>query len=117
MYRILLLAAVSAAPQLVSAQAWSSSRPDGHAPIGVMGDHTHEGGEFMISYRFMHMAMAGSRDGTTVLDDADIVDPNGYDFLITPTEMPMQMHMLGLMYAPTDDLTLMAMVPAVSSSM
>lgn len=83
-----------------------------------MGDHTHGGGEFMISYRFVHMAMASSRDGSTVLSDGDIVDPAGaYRFLVTPTEMPMQMHMLGLMYAPTNSLTLMAMVPAVSSSM
>lgn len=100
------------------AQPWSSARPDGHAPIGVMGDHTHGGGEFMISYRFMHMGMSGSLDGTTALNDADIIGPNGpYGFLITPTDMPMQMHMLGLMYAPTDALTMMAMVPAVNSSM
>lgn len=29
------------------------------APIGVMGDHRHKKGEWMISYRLMHMAMAG----------------------------------------------------------
>ncbi|MEL7333685.1 MAG: hypothetical protein AAFN12_15670 [Cyanobacteria bacterium J06560_2] len=33
---------------------WSPSRPDSHAPIGVMGDHTHEKGEFMLSYRYMY---------------------------------------------------------------
>jgi hypothetical protein len=37
--------------------------------------------------------------------------------MVTPTEMPMQMHMLGAMYAPTDALTLMASVPFVSSEM
>ena len=24
-----------------SINGWSTSRPNGHAPIGVMGDHTH----------------------------------------------------------------------------
>ena len=27
-------------------ESWPSSRPDGHAPIGVMGDHIHEQGEW-----------------------------------------------------------------------
>ncbi|MEL6612460.1 MAG: transporter [Bacteroidota bacterium] len=96
---------------------WTSHRPDGHAPIGVMGDHTHSAGEFMVSYRFMAMAMAGNRDGTESLSDAEVVAPDGANFLIAPTEMPMQMHMLGLMYAPTDRITLMAMVPLVTMSM
>ncbi len=36
---------------------WSSARPDGHAPISVMGDHYHKKGEFMLSYRYMPMWM------------------------------------------------------------
>ena len=100
------------------AQPWTSHRPDGHAPIGVMGDHTHGAGEVMLSYRYMLMPMEGSLDGTDAVEDAAIVDPNGaYGFMVTPTEMPMQMHMLGAMYAPTDDLTLMLGVPFVTSDM
>ena len=38
-----------------------SSRPDGHAPIGVMGDHIHREGEIMFSYRAMMMNMSGLR--------------------------------------------------------
>ena len=30
-----------------------------HGPIGVMADHTHHKGEWMLSYRFMHMDMKG----------------------------------------------------------
>ena len=37
-------------------------RADSHAPIGVMGDHMHAKGEWMVSYRFMRMAMSGSRE-------------------------------------------------------
>ena len=100
-----------------SAQPWTSSRPDGHAPIGVMADHTHGAGEFMLSYRFMYMDMAGSRIGTDAIEETDIVSPMGEGFLVSPTEMPMQMHMLGAMYAPTDRVTLMVMLPYLQSEM
>lgn len=72
----------------------------------------------MLSYRFMAMDMAGSRDGTTALDAPDIVDPGGpYNFMVTPTNMAMQMHMIGAMYAPTNSLTLMGMLPVLVNSM
>jgi hypothetical protein len=92
---------------------WSAARPDGHAPIGVMGDHTHKKGEFMFSYRYMFMEMDGNRDGTDSLSDREVLQ----DFMVTPVDMTMQMHMFGAMYAVTDDVTLMAMVPYVSKEM
>lgn len=103
---------------LAAQTEWTSSRPDGHAPIGVMGDHTHEAGEFMFSYRFMYMSMEGSRDGTDQITDASVVQAGGpYNFMVTPTSMPMQMHMLGIMYAPSDVVTLMGMFNYLDSSM
>lgn len=99
----------------VAAQ-WNASRADSHAPIGVMADHRHEAGEMMLSYRYMTMTMEGSRIGTDPIADADIVSPGG-GFMITPTRMPMTMHMLGAMFAPSDRVTFMAMFPLVSSSM
>jgi len=99
----------------VAAQ-WNASRADSHAPIGVMGDHRHEAGEVMLSYRYMTMTMEGSRIGTDPIADAEIVSPGG-GFMITPTRMPMTMHMFGAMFAPSDRITFMAMLPFVSSSM
>ncbi len=96
---------------------WTSSRPDGHAPIGVMGDHRHEGGEIMFSYRFMYMNMDGSRDGTSAVTDQSVIDPNGYGFTVTPTKMPMAMHMFGFMYAPVDAVTLMFMASVLNYEM
>ncbi len=87
------------------------SRPDSHAPIGVMGDHLMREGEHMISYRFMSMDMEGNRTGTDHVD----VPLTGY--MVSPLAMDMDMHMLGAMYAPSDKLTLMVMVPYVSISM
>ena len=43
---------------------WTANRPDGHAPINVMGDHYHNKGEWMFSYRIMSMGMEGARSGT-----------------------------------------------------
>ena len=110
-FAIMLLANASIYAQ------WTSHRPDGHAPIGIMGDHTHSKGEIMFSYRYMFMDMDGNRDGTDELSTAEILSPTGFNYLITPTQMPMHMHMVGVMYAVSDKLTLAGMVPFVSSEM
>lgn len=87
-------------------QLWDPHRPDSHAPIGVMAEHTHEAGEFMLSYRYMTMRMHGMRDGDDDLSSHEIYDRG---FMATPTRMDMEMHMMGAMFAPTDELTLMIM--------
>lgn len=85
---------------------WDCHRVDSHAPIGVMGDHNHGAGEMMFSYRFMYMDMDGQRDGTNNLSSSGVF-ARGY--MVAPTRMDMEMHMIGFMYAPSDWLTLMAM--------
>jgi hypothetical protein len=95
------------------AQKWTPARPDGFAPIGVMGEHTHHAGGFMLSYRYMFMNMDGMRIGTNSVSNQRVLE----DFMVTPTDMDMQMHMFGLMFAPTDSITLMGMVPYVKKSM
>ena len=102
-------------------------RADSHAPIGVMGDHRHKAGEWMISYRYMHMFMEDSRDGTDKLSPETIATTVANPFFgtpgqpptlrVVPLEMTMEMHMFGGMYAPTDWLTLMAMGSYVEKEM
>ena len=41
----------------------------------------------------------------------------GGSYMVSPTDMDMQMHMFGAMYAPADWVTLMAMIPYVELSM
>ena len=98
---------------------WTSSRPDGHAPIGVMQDHRHERGEVMLSYRYMFMDMEGSRNGTDAVSDEMIIsdDAGGFGFQVTPTRMSAQMHMFGAMYAPSGRYTLIAILPLVFKDM
>lgn len=98
-----------------------------HAPIGVMGDHTHTAGEVMLSYRFMHMDMGGNRIGTDSVSPDTIVTtvPNRFAAMpgqpptlrIVPAEMRMEMHMLGAMYAPADWVTLIAMGSYITGEM
>ena len=86
----------------------------GNAPIGVMGDHLHPDGEWMVSYRYMFMRMDKNYDGSDSISDAEVL---GSGYMVAPTDMDMEMHMLGIMYAPTDWLTLMGMVNLVDLSM
>lgn len=90
-----------------------SSRPDSHAPIGVMGDHGHKTGEWMLSYRFMAMDMQGLQSGTDLLETSDVLK----DFMITPIQMGMHMHAIGAMFAPHNRITLMAMTGYQQRSM
>jgi hypothetical protein len=108
---ISILSLVTATPS--SAQEWSPSRPDSHAPIGVMGDHGHEAGEWMLSFRYMGMAMDDLRTGTNAVRPDEVLQ----EFPVTPTKMSMQMYMAGLMFAPYDSVTLMGMLPVTALSM
>ena len=94
---------------------WTSGRPDGHAPIGVMGDHRHGAKEWMVSYRYMRMGMQDNLDGTNRLTNEQILT----NYMVAPQQMTMtmHMHMVGVMHAPTDRLTLMAMAQYLTNDM
>ena len=92
---------------------WSSNRPDGHAPISVMSDHTHKKGEFMFSYRSMLMSMEG-----TILSSNPVSNEAIYEnYMVSPQDMQMDMHMIGAMYAPSNKLTLAIMANYASNVM
>jgi nitrous oxide reductase accessory protein NosL len=73
--------------------------------------HTHPAGMWMVNYRFMHMNMSGLRDGTSdvALDSVGYKRDKPYNYMMIPTSMSMDMHMVMLMYGITDRFTLMAM--------
>ena len=99
--------------RLVIGNFYQAERPDSHAPIGVMGDHTHNKGEFMFTYRFMHMFMDQNRDGTDNVSASKVLE----DFAVSPTKMTTQMHMFSAMYGLNDTVTLMAMFPYILKDM
>ena len=59
----------------------------------------------MLSYRHMRSNMQGMRQGSGRVADSQVA--NAYN--VVPQRMDMQMDMLGIMYAPSDDLTVMLM--------
>lgn len=126
----ILLRTVTLACALTSSAvtlADNTTRADSHAPMGVMADHTHARGEWMFSYRFMTMDMDGNRLDTRRIDPDTIVttQPNRFagqpmqppTLRIVPLDMRMDMHMFGVMYAPTDRITLMGMFTFLDKTM
>lgn len=96
--------------------AYAAKHHDHHShgattPIGVMGDHLMAEGQWMLSYRFMNMDMEGNRTGT------DRVATPLPGFMVSPLQMNMDMHMIGGMLGINDDLTVMLMLPFVSTDM
>ena len=79
-------------------------------PFGIM---TGEAGKWMVGYQFMHENMDGSLVGTDDISVSQILK----QFPNAPTDMTMDMHMWMLMYAPTERLTLSAMVPYIQKEM
>lgn len=119
--KIIFIGILISLSQIINAQEaiqhnneWKSNRPDGHAPISVMGDHYHDKGEVMFSYRFMYMNMEGLQNGSSVISNTEA---HNAGYMVTPLSMPMKMHMLGAMYAPSDKVTLMAMVNYIEKDM
>jgi hypothetical protein len=98
-----------------------SSHPQSHRhhashgtlPAGLMFAHTlDKSGDFMVGYRFQRSEQAGNMllgsepvGANTVLNQGC----GNQECLVTPNFMAMSMHMLDLMYAPTDWLSLMLM--------
>lgn len=96
------------------------SLADKHAPAGLMGDHVHHQGEFMVEYKYMIMFMEDNRVGTNTVSDRDaltIGQQLGTNFGATPTQMTMEMHMVHMMYGLTDDITLYVMPMLLSNTM
>jgi len=79
--------------------------------------HTHDAGEWMVGFSYMNMAMNGMRNGTNRVSTSDVTDPAQFNFRVSPVKMDMHMLMFHLMYAPSDKITLMGMMPYVRKSM
>ncbi len=102
-------------------------RADNNAPAGVSGAELMMKGRWMVSYSYMRMEMEDNLDGTSSISPEEIVTtvPNIFfgmpmqppTLRVVPTEMTTDMHMLGVMYAPTDKITVMGMLPYLDKSM
>ncbi len=115
-------AALAAAPGTAQADSDHDTGllADTHAPAGVMFDHMHKAGEFMIGFRYAYTSASGDMlNGSDKASDQEIID-NGckpHTCSMTPSDMAMNMYMLDIMYAPTDWVTLMVMPMYMSHDM
>lgn len=73
--------------------------------------HAHPAGMWMANYKYMRMVQNGLRNGTTDVpaQNATPVGNQPFGFMMAPTSMTMEMHMVMLMYGVNDRLTLMGM--------
>ena len=101
-------------PSDLLAQNHKEFAPEGHAPVGVMGDHTHEAGEWMLGYRYLKTNFSDLYQGSSEVDEM-AASMAGYGMVAT--SMDMEMHMLDIMYAPTENITLMLMPMYMNMSM
>lgn len=102
--------------------AFAGDRAIEHAPIGVMADHMHKAGEWMISARQMRMEMKGNKVGHNKVNDIQVLEIFNMHAVpdklkVVPQTMTMDMTMLGVMFAPNDDLTLMMMTNYIEKKM
>jgi hypothetical protein len=92
-----------------------------NAPAGVLFSHMIDKSDsFMVGYRYMRNRDAGSMlHGTDSATATDLLANGcaGYACSMKALEMTMNMHMLDLMYAPTDWLNLMLMPQFVDMEM
>lgn len=102
----LLLAAVSApafADETEDQIVAVGQRADEHGPAGIMGEHVHKGGEFMLGLVWMHDEYGGTnQSGTHDVSDHHIAMAG---YTARTKSMSMDMAMLHLMWAPNDRVT------------
>lgn len=89
-------------------------RPESHAPAGVMSDHLHPKGEWMLGYRYLTDEYRGLYKGSRRITPEE-AGMAGYSMV--GKSMSMEMHMLDIMYAVSDRVTLMFMPMYMSMDM
>jgi len=85
---------------------WDYSRPDSHAPINITGDHFHDKGGLMISYRYIHKNMSGNLNGNSEVKIEDIF--NNYNSISESNKT--ESHKVGFMYGISSKINLMASI-------
>src|SRR6266513_3435535 len=75
--------------------------------LNVIGGHTHPAGQRMLGDEFLFMDLDGHLSGTRDVSESEILKR----FPSASTGMTVEEHMVEVMYAPTNELTLMAMLP------
>ncbi|MEX2963325.1 hypothetical protein [Microbulbifer sp. TYP-18] len=103
-----------AAPWALAHSELPEYPPESHAPAGVMFDHLHAKGEWMLGYRYGRETYRDIYRGSS---EAGTMELQMAGYTMKPVSMTMEMYMLDIMYAVSDDLTLMLMPQYMSMDM
>ncbi|MFN8167017.1 MAG: hypothetical protein U0X76_12895 [Bacteroidia bacterium] len=76
------------------------------SPAGIMISHGHPKGGWMLTYTYQHSELGHCIDGTATVSDEKIYE----NYLMSPQNMKMDMHMLMGMYGASGRLSFMAMI-------
>lgn len=94
----------TAAPVAAQQMEWTSKRPDGQSPLGVLDGQLLNAGEFRIGYTFTQMDFKGVWAGSD-----SIALSQTYDYYqVAPLTRQNRTHQVAVAYAPSSDLTLSA---------
>lgn len=83
---------------------WTSKRPDGHAPVGILNGRTLEVGEAQVTYRFRQV----NHKGVWFENDSLFTSTTLEFYQVAPLTLSNQMHQVSGAYAVSDKLTLTA---------
>lgn len=107
-------------PALDGGHAHHHGQSAAPAPAGVMNAHMLDTpGDFMVDYRYVRTRQSGAMSrGGRAIGDADILARcSALGCVAAPSRMTMDMHMLHLMYAPSENVNLMLMPQFMSMAM
>lgn len=103
----LLVAALLALAMPLSAQEdhiWTSRRPDGQAPLGIINGRTLEKGEIVFTYRFSQFDSRGQ----WFEGDSIPVETTLEFYEVAPLTLSDKTHSVGVAFGSTDDLSIAA---------
>lgn len=92
----------------------AADRPDLLAPLGVLGAHFPQAGEWRFSYRYMRTQMDGLVDGSSDLTPAELF---GQGFTSVPTRHVREEHLFSLDYGIDERWGLSFTLPWISNDM
>ena len=90
------------------------TRPDEHAPIGVLGERREESGEWTFSYRYSRYYRSGLANGKGDVTEADAF-AEGYTSV--PRRFAREEHLLSALYGVTEGLSLLMTLPWINKEM
>ncbi len=111
---VLLASLLVAMPALAQDFAWTTDRPDGHAPAGVKADFILPAGQIYFGYRYFQDSFEGTLFFTDPVTSADVLDQG---FIVATPSYERTIHELDVRLGLTDFLTVQGSVPFYRNTM